>query len=481
MKNLDIKLENVFALIMLTIGVLLVFIIPPMASPDENTHFYNAYAFSKFDFFPEFEIQNRNGIDQLSELGRRQPKVIVDYAEYYNAAFYKKLDKKYDFEAMYTDSFVAIDMEELVFHAYWNSDVNILGYFFSGLGMLIWNMISKIFFLAVNTPYNLLIAGRISNLLFFTFVIYYAIKITPFLKKSMFLIAVMPMSVFLAASISYDAVLIPVCFLLFAYTSSLIVEKRKIKWFDVLVISGITIFLFSIKQVYIGLLLILFAVPISSFRDKKEYIKIIGIVLLAGIIAFFGYRIVLNIRTKDFVGTWSSIQHQQMKIVIYHPIMFLKTIFNSIIRYGDYYFVSFFGNLGQLDTRLPVFILVLYFIIFLITTFFDVSIVTEKTIRRKMKFLSIIGIIFAVYASFAGTYIIWTGMMQGVGADFVDGVQGRYFIPISIYFVLLFANNKMVAYRYYSYIENTLRLLIVWSGCMVNIIMFFILLLRFWI
>lgn len=481
MKNFSIQMECIFAFLMLTIGILLVFLIPPMASPDENTHFYNAYAFSRFDFFPEFEIQNQNGQYKTSELGRRQPKALVDYVEYYNSEFAGKLNQKYNFEKMYLEGFGRVDRKELVFHSYWNANVNLCGYFFSGMGMLIWRMISKIFSLAAETPYNLLIAGRISNLLFYVSTIYYAIKITPFLKRTMFLIAVMPMSVFLAASVSYDAILIPISLLLFAYTSNLIVKNQRIRWYDVVVICGIAVFLFSVKQVYIGLLLILCAVPRSSFQNKKSYIKIIGIVLLAGLMAFLGYQMILHFLTRDFIGTWSNIQNQQTRIILQNPIAFIKIILNSFRSYGSFYLISFLGNLGQLDTNFPILILLSYFFIFLFTAFFEVSSITEERIRKKVKLFSAVGVFFAIYASFAGTYIIWTGMMQGAGVDFVDGIQGRYFIPISIYMVLLFANHKMIKYRYFSYIDNFLQLFVIWLGGMTDIITLLIVLLRFWI
>lgn len=481
MKDKSFQIEKVFVCIMLTIGILLIFVIPPMASPDENTHFYNAYAFSEFDFFPEYEVQNHNGKEQVSELGRRQPKAIVEYVEYYNQEFARKLNTKYRFEAMYQEGFAAVDMKEIVFHSYWNSDVNLLGYFFSGTGMFIWNIISAVIPFAAKTPYNLLIAGRLSNLFFYLCIVYYAIKITPILKKTMFLIAAMPMSVFLAASLSYDAIVIPVCFLLFAYTSNLIVKERNIKWYDVVIICGITIFLFAIKQVYIGLLLILFAVPISSFQNKKNYRKIIGIVLSAGLIAFLGYYIGLHLLTKDFTGVWSTVQNEQTKVILSHPMIFIKTILNSFKKYGDFYFISFLGNLGQLDTNFPAIVLVFYFTVLLVTALFDAGNIQQQIIRKKMKILSIAGVFFAIYTSFAGTYILWTGMIQGVGVDFVDGIQGRYFIPISIYIVLLFANDKVRKFQFYPYIEKFLQGIAVWSGCMINVIMFFLLLLRFWV
>jgi len=470
--NKVFNIEDYFAFILLNFGILMIFLIPPMASPDENTHFYNAYALSEFDIFPE--VMNH-------EIGRIQPKEIVNFVEYYNTKFAGKLNEKYTFESMYMDGWVTVDMEERVFHSYWNADAHIGGYIFAALGMLFFKIIAKIFCIAIITPYNLLIVGRIFNLLFYTITIYFSIKITPYLKKTMFLFAVMPMSSFLAVSLSYDAILIPISFLLCSYTMRLIRDNRQITKKDVLVIGVITAFLCMIKQAYIGLLLILFAISINLFKSKKQYVKVITFILLIGIIAFCSYALGLSIRTKNFTGIWDQIQQQQTEIILKEPLLFLKTIFNSFFRYGHFYFVSFLGNLGQLDTNFPQIILISYSILTVVTGIFEAGEIEETSIVKNMKFLVLMGLLITTYAIFAGTYIIWTGMMQGIGTDFVDGVQGRYFIPLSIYIVLLFANHRLKKLNFYSFINYFLQRIIVWLGCIISIFLLLILLLRFWI
>ena len=184
MKN--VPLEKWFLTIALFIGSLLIFLIPPMASPDENDHFYNSIAFSETNWLPEIQDDMR---------GRILPNCVIDFVDFYNYRFAGKLDEKYDFAEAYTSWAIETDFEPHSFCEYWNSNVSLIAYVPSGIGMLIYRNIAKILPVIVS-PYNLLIIGRICNLFFYISMIYLAIKWTPILKGTMFLISLLPISIF---------------------------------------------------------------------------------------------------------------------------------------------------------------------------------------------------------------------------------------------------------------------------------------------
>lgn len=68
---------KIFLKRILIIGILLVFLIPPIQAPDENSHFLNAYSLIHGNFYPEY--QNN------SKLGRYFPENIITYIENWNA------------------------------------------------------------------------------------------------------------------------------------------------------------------------------------------------------------------------------------------------------------------------------------------------------------------------------------------------------------------------------------------------------------
>ena len=192
------------------------FLIPPTQAPDEGTHFLNAYAFSRGDFFPEYEARTYTG--------RIFPKDIISYVEVWGADEDGRASIE---EVMRYPGPQKINESDEKFYLYWASETNMVGYIFSGTGM--W--LCKLIFGMIGIPvsgYDLLIAGRLCNLLFYGIIVYFAIKITPCYKRTMLALALMPMSIFQSATLSYDAILIPSCFLLFALILQGLYSEEKI-------------------------------------------------------------------------------------------------------------------------------------------------------------------------------------------------------------------------------------------------------------
>ena len=242
--------------------MLLVFLTPPMAVPDEATHFLNAYAVSKGHFFADMKD---------GQIGVEIPRAYGDFINKYESVA-QDFNHRQSFSEYYYDSWLMKDLSEVIFIPA-NRTLNPIGYLISGLGIAIGNVLCMNF----NLPYNLFLFGRIFNLSFYIFIIYWAIKITPNFKRTMIVAALMPMSIFLAASFSYDAVIIPICFLLFAYLLKLhrLPENTQITNYDIAVILVIAFFIAGVKQAYLPLLLTLFAIPTRRFGSKKDIIAVL--------------------------------------------------------------------------------------------------------------------------------------------------------------------------------------------------------------
>jgi uncharacterized membrane protein len=221
--------EKFFVFIAVLVGSLLVFLTPPMAVPDENTHFMNAYAVSKGDFFADVED---------GQIGVWMPQVYVDFISNYNKKFTSGLEEKQNFAQYYLDSWLRQDMGKSVFYVTALRKINPVGYLVSGFGMAIGRTFINLCSADMCLPYNILLFGRIFNLMFYIIVTYYAIKITPIFKRTMLLLSLMPMSIYLAASVSYDAVIIPISFLFFAYAMKLINGHHKLPVLGLIMLPG---------------------------------------------------------------------------------------------------------------------------------------------------------------------------------------------------------------------------------------------------
>lgn len=467
MEQKNIPIERRFAVIAFIVGGILLFITPPMAAPDENDHFYNMYAFSDADFFAD---------SQGNLLGRMLPVCIIDFVNNYNEKFAAKLNEQYNFSEAYTSWAIPSDFEEYRFVPYWNSNVNLIGYLPSGTGIVIYRILAATFPFICMSPYNLLLFGRICNLTFYIVIMYYALKWTPILKYTIFLSALFPMSLFLASTLSYDTVIIGFCTLLFSRIMNILSSTRIITRKDLIVISVCFFFLVNVKTAYAPLLIALFSLPVTRFSNVKRYIKYIVIVVSTGIIPFVLFNVGKNIGLKNFTWKYTAAMNEQTKVILSDPVNFVNCIVNSFVKYGKFYYLGSLGSLGQQDTNLPeVFLYILTFITLFVAL---IEISSQDLITVKFKILSLIGIFLTIYAVFAGTYIIWTGTRYEIGLDYVEGCQGRYFIPLLIWVTVFFSNSSLKKRRRIFKLVEKLSVGIVIFMLIITLICVFI---RFWI
>ncbi|RHK59752.1 DUF2142 domain-containing protein [Dorea formicigenerans] len=112
--------------------------------------------------------------------------------------------------------------------------------------------------LAVDDPsvvYQLYFA-RFFNLLFYVAVIAISIRLTPILKKTFATIALMPMALFQAATVSYDPVLIALAFLATSLIFNIAFneEVRQMELKHLILLGGIAYVFYAVKIVYLPLL-----------------------------------------------------------------------------------------------------------------------------------------------------------------------------------------------------------------------------------
>jgi uncharacterized membrane protein len=115
---------------------------------------------------------------------------------------------------------------------------------------------------------------------------------------------------------------------------------------------------------------------------------------------------------------------------------------------------SYFGTLGWLDTNFPFPFLVLFYLIFISVILFDAYETGQIPIRLKA--FSFLAVIISIIGMFTKMYISWTSLpwVMGVGADLVSGIQGRYFIPLTLFGCLLFSNAWVKKIRLFPLLEN---------------------------
>jgi uncharacterized membrane protein len=253
------------------------------------------------------------------------------------------------------------------------------------------------------------------------------------------------MALFEAASLSADSLTIGVSFLFVATILKLALENPidKLKW--LLAILILAIFLSLCKQSYSFLIFLFFLVPISRLGGLKKYALFFALMLLSSIslIALWLHlindiRIALESWRMTTVPPGQIVSaSEQLNWVLTHPLGYLNVLINTVQIHGLDVAKSFIiGKLGWADVPMPHWLFYLHGTMLVFYALTDSKKEIALPYAKKMLILSVC--LINVLVIFTSLYLIW----NPVGTDIIDGLQGRYFVPIGILVFLIFYNNR---------------------------------------
>ncbi len=436
-------------------SLLMLIITPPFQFVDEDKHFYRAYQVSEGDIFQFQDIV---------------PKSLPDLAANNFMQMYFGMFDKTSPNKIYSTINAKLEPEKHVKGTDAPSNV-----FFSYIPQAIGITIGKIFHAP---PLILLYLARLFGLIFLIFVIFCAIRIIPFGKWLLFLLGVMPMTLALTASASYDGSTIGISFLVIAWLLKKITVKNELftKW-DFLRL-GLLIFCLALcKPPYfiIGFLALL--IPMDKIGGRKKFGLAVIITISAMILGsqFNSLKTIIEpLRNKYFLSaSQQKILNQipdrqpsatekrfvddnrpknidpkaQRTFILDHKVDFLNYFLKTIFVYcGYFYFKTFVGIFGWVTNPLPPWLVYTYLIILILTALINPKSVFSFPILKRISlfFTFIIGlslIELGFYLSF-----------NTVASHYIEGVQGRYFIPFAPLLFLFFYNGTIGNFlnRYFS-------------------------------
>lgn len=422
----------------LIFGMILLVLIPPFQSPDEDSHFKRAYVVSYGKFYPT---------SQEGKVGFNLPNKMVDYINN-KLTFIGDRDRKYSYNELVCDDRIPVDYSDSSFQNFSTVGTTPIVYVAPAIGIAFSRCVSHVIGLKNISIVNMLYFARFFSLIFYIILVGFAIKTTPILKKTFCLIGLIPMSLSLAAAISYDSVLIGVTLLSTALIFKLIFDDnvKRVTYKHVIAFGIIGFILLSVKTVYITALLPLLFIPKEKFGDKpvKNIFKYFGI-FIGIVLAIYVLNKIPALFLKEKANDDSIAAMQQLQMIIQHPIYYIKIWLNTMFSGRNYYYTGMFGIFGLSDTFMVTAVTVMYSIVFTFIVLSDVSL-EEKKFNWKYKIVAILGIIASIFGIFLAMYLFWTSIMEGygIGADSITGVQGRYFLPL-IPVAITLLSNKVLA------------------------------------
>ncbi|HJB15501.1 MAG TPA: DUF2142 domain-containing protein [Candidatus Blautia excrementipullorum] len=297
--------------------------------------------------------------------------------------------------------------------------------------------------------------ARIFNLICFVLLVWMAIRLIPFGKNLLAMVAVLPITLQQAASFSYDAIvnggvmlLAALCFRMWKRKQK---EKREI-------ISAVILIVFAAMVkggVYLPLLLLLFPAfvgrPNLKNPDQRKYFLGISLcaaaVILMAIVKFFPVL-------QTFVegnGQSGDNAIYTVPYLLQHPLKIVYLYWNTLIQEGDVLLQGLLGGtLSWLDRRMNWIFQIVFFICLLLMANMEKDRFNGCR-REKMLIASACGI---------SIILIMASMLVGytkISADYIQGLQGRYFLPLALPLFCLTANSMVeVGRRHRSIIWMTM-------------------------
>ncbi len=423
------KLPDLFFLLAIIFGLILIFVEPPFAIPDENAHYINICRISNGGLFADVQDGQVGAYITTEELD-----FYYQYAGLYNG---QENPLRYDYFEMKQLSARAAS-EEMTFLPTKLSTINPTAYLLPAL------FVGLIKLFAPINAYNAYLLSKFINLLFYAFVIRLALRKTGAFRNTMFLLALMPMAIFQGASTSYDAFLIPASFLLFAYVTKILRsdESYRISREDIVAICFCCAILFGVKIAYAPLVVVLLAISVKKFGDWKRWGYCVGAVALMGVIFYLLPLIITNRITKDVYTGLSPLQVEQQAYFMSHIWEFPAVVFHTVKHFGAYWIESFIGILGWLDAYFPKAFIILFSIVLGISALIDAC--SIRGFLLKARLLSLCGVAVFFIGTILTMYVRWNPELVGIiGGTLAYGGQGRYFIPVVLFAMIACANPLM--------------------------------------
>lgn len=412
-KIIATRLEIGFLIVALAAGMTWTIALPTntMLTWDDQIHYRNAYQLS----YMSNEFQASRSEHELEYLGWA----------YHNS---NTLEDE-------IDQIKVIDQRNLQkadASSYFVPTLNSIGYATQALGIGMGRALGLSFHIQF-------LLGKLGNILLYILICYWAIKKAVRYKAIICAIALLPTAFQIACGYSYDptvnAFILLGCSM---FISEMMMPNRRLEWKNAaLMLAAFCIGSFP-KAIYVPLVLLLLLLPSSKFADRKSkiYFKagIIGVFIVL-MSSFVVPALLATPGTGDLRGGQNVSMIDQLSYVLHNPLTYAKILIKTVVGSSlslfsaAIYTIPYMQSLvtdGGLSSLIPA-LMMISMISLLYVSFTDCR---KEGTTQELK----TGIRWWIFVAIAVVIcLIWTSMYLAftpVGEGIINGVQGRYFIPL---------------------------------------------------
>ncbi len=417
------RVEHLFLLLALPFGLAIALLTPPYQCMDEANHFSRAYQISMGDIIPERRGDALGGMIPAS-IGR----TIAPFKR-----FYYNPPAKHDPDEFQRMLDMPLDREKTVFTEFYNTALYAPVVYLPHLpGIVLGKWLNL-------GPVKMLYLGRISGLIGYITLIFCAIRLTPIGKWLFFILALMPVPLFLGSCVNADCVVIGASYLFIALTfryafsqSQDELPRRHI--YLLALVGGV---LSVSKMAYMPLVVLYLLIPRERLGGNRAWWRATLVFYFIVFGLFFIWTAIsigLHVHPNPNVSAV-----RQFHFIVSHPIDFFKIICSTLYTHQLHILFTMVGALGYLETLIPN----VHFISYIWVILFAAMVEGKAEVALDGRRRTLLAVIF-VFTCFFLTVLVYMNSME-VGSTDITDLGGRYFIPMLPVMLLALYNRNYMA------------------------------------
>ena len=426
----EIKIEKIFLYLGITLGLFFLVLSPFFTGSDEHNHFYRIYEISEGVFkTPTKKYVGSvmpSSLSKIYALNETSGLITNQAVKYKNVIKMMKIKlNKKDSIQYGTDDNTYYENTALY------SPVTYLPHI---VGIYLGRILNL-------NPYYIGMLGRLSNLICYLILGYIALKMLPRYKLFFLVILLSPNMIQLASTLSADAFTNIVFLLIISYIFKLRDSKKVMSFKDEVILFGLAIIISLSKIVYLPIVLSILLIKKEQFkRGKKEkIIYTLMTFMVSGIISLLWIK-----GTKDIFDIAYFNSHLQKDFILHHLLQYGLVFLNTFIIHGIYYIECLFGGTKMYHSQLMLPSVISFAYVLIV----GICFISERqkddlNIIEKAGCI-LVGLMIMGLASTA-IYLQCTAQFYGIAYPTIEGIQGRYFIPIIFMLPFMFKfKNKSI-------------------------------------
>ncbi len=400
------QVARIFLVFSLIFGVIWVFLIPPLQTPDELNHICRAYMLSEGRLIGRRDPETGAAGDLLpASLPALAEQLELDRLKYNK---HEKVNSRRYAAAIR----IRTRAEERVFIAFPNTLPYVPAAYVPQV-LAIW--VGRAADLPLIWTIYLM---RLFTLALATGITWLALRRLPFLNEHVFLVALLPMALQQYLAPGADAILISVSLLFTASVLQLAftTDEQKLGWQEFGFLAGLGIVVGTAKIVYAPVCLTLLLIPPARFRSQRDRIMMVGGTMLAvGLCSLGWFGFAMHSMSMNQTGKSSMVA-----FALDRPLLVGVTVGRNLmwnfIQLKTYQMI--YGLLGWLDTPIPIVFALLH------GAALVVSLMLERPLQRRVRTwkLATLGLSCGLILALINAIVLLNTNRK------IYAIQGRYYL-----------------------------------------------------